>query len=447
MKKRISAAYLAVCFFLITFFFALPTSALADGGELIHEFSLPAPFLDDANAVCFYNTNIERTVFSKNADKVIFPASTVKVMSGLLFCEYFESTLDSEFTVTEEMLNGASGNSLHLMAGERVTPRSMIYAAICGGYNDACLALAVYSEGSVSAFVTKMNERARKMGAVSTTYKNPTGLHDPSMVTTARDTMLICLEASKNPLFAKISNAKSYTFPANDLSPERNIHTRNYLISEFITAEYYNPYCEGMNSGFTDEGGYCLATTVKYKGASYICVVMGAETLNDDSDGVIPSYGVVNRIVDWAKNSFKVVPALKKGDEVTVEDVIGGNKLRQKVTLICKEDLNLLIPANASVENDIVIDYHITKGALKAPFDEGHDAGYLSVAYKGVPFTTSRLVTSGSAQEGGISLVLSSIGKYTRSRAFIATCVCFAVLFPLSFPFRRRRKKRLIRKT
>ena len=49
--------------------------------------------------------------------------------------------------------------------------------------------------GSVEAFAEKMNERARKLGATQTHFKNPSGLSDPEHYTTAYDLYLIFNEA------------------------------------------------------------------------------------------------------------------------------------------------------------------------------------------------------------------------------------------------------------
>ena len=78
-------------------------------------------------------------------------------------------------------------------------------------YNQA-MALARDNAGSVPAFAEKMTQRAHALGAESSHFQNPHGLHDPHHYTTARDLARIGLAAMKNPLFREIVVTPSLVF-------------------------------------------------------------------------------------------------------------------------------------------------------------------------------------------------------------------------------------------
>ena len=89
------------------------------------------------------------------------------------------------------MLYGVSGRKFGLTVGDTLLLEDLLKIAVCGSYNDAYQALAVSAEGSVEAFVEKMNKRAESLGATDTSFANVTGLDDPSALTSAHDVLKI----------------------------------------------------------------------------------------------------------------------------------------------------------------------------------------------------------------------------------------------------------------
>lgn len=264
---------------------------------------LETPAIEHAAGVYLYNLENEQTILSYCEDALIYPASTVKIMTGLVAIDALSGRLDETVTVTAEMLKGVAGNNIALKAGEVVTVKDMLYAALCGGYNDACAVLAHLVGGSMAGFVKLMNERADALGAASTHYTNPSGMHHEDMVTTTADTFRIALEAAHTPLYMEITSAAKYVMPATNLASERNIYNRNALIARNKEIIYYYAAARGLNSGSTTEGGYCLVTTAEQNGLTYLCVVMGGEEI----DGKITSYTLAKTLLDWAFASYGYV--------------------------------------------------------------------------------------------------------------------------------------------
>ena len=110
---------------------------------LISSWALPVaatdaePALDEARAVYLYHIEGETTVIAQNADQSIAAGSAVKILSGLLFCEALAGR-ESEFvTITPEMVATSGGRSLGIRSGDVIPVGQLLYAALCGSYNDA----------------------------------------------------------------------------------------------------------------------------------------------------------------------------------------------------------------------------------------------------------------------------------------------------------------------
>ena len=105
-----------LCVVLCAVFLSLPTVTLPAAAE-----DISMPDLSRANAVYLYNVENDRVLASKNTDLSLFPASTVKIMTGLVAVEALEGRLDETVTVTRAMVDASSGFRMYLEADEIVT--------------------------------------------------------------------------------------------------------------------------------------------------------------------------------------------------------------------------------------------------------------------------------------------------------------------------------------
>ena len=204
----------------------LTLSALLSVG-LLPAAAEDAPASADVGVVLLLNLENNLTLYEKEADTNVYPSSSVKIMMGLLACRSLYDRLDEEVTVSAAMVAGVTGRSMHLADGEKLTVRDLLYAAVCGGYNDAAHVVACLSSGSVAAFVEAMNTEAQRLGTLHTRYTNPTGLHDPAMATSARDVSIIAREAYGNKLFMQLSSTRTHTIAATNIADERIFTNRN----------------------------------------------------------------------------------------------------------------------------------------------------------------------------------------------------------------------------
>lgn len=75
---------------------------------------------------------------------------------------------------------------MYLRAGETYTVEELLYGMMLVSGNDAAVALACHTAGSVQAFADMMNDKARALGMTGSAFENPSGLDAEGHYSTAR---------------------------------------------------------------------------------------------------------------------------------------------------------------------------------------------------------------------------------------------------------------------
>ncbi|MFM7604409.1 MAG: serine hydrolase [Prosthecobacter sp.] len=223
-------------------------------------------------------------LFEKNADKRGAIASTTKIMTGLLIVE--AGSLDQMVTI-EKSDTQCAPVRLGIKEGETYTRQQLLTAVLVKSSNDIAQALARDNAGSVTAFVEKMNAKAKGLGLQNTHFVNPhglPGLNEDQPYSTARELAVITKMADKLPEIRQIVKRQTYKFKKPD---GRSIDLTNTNRVLRTTA-----YCDGMKTGYTDAAGYCLVATGERNGRRRIVVV-----LNDTESGV---WRDAQALLDWA---------------------------------------------------------------------------------------------------------------------------------------------------
>ncbi len=392
------------------------------------------PEIDNCLAYCLYDITHDRTLVLEGGDKLLNTSTSAKVMMGLLACEMLEKQFDEAVIITEAMLTGSSGYCMGLEVGDRIKIKDLLYAAICGSYNDAAYVLAYTANGSANDFVSAMNSRAKTLGAISTHYTNPIGFPDDSaMVTTVSDTLKIAVAASKNKLYMEICSAKHYRCDAIYNGKNQEFYNKNQLISSNLSTEYFDPDCSGMNAGMSGEdGGWSIITVAHDDGADYICILLGAE----DTDGET-AYGSVGRLVDWCRktyNNYLVFPEGHSLGKVNISLTAFGST---EAEYILKEDLLAYIPDHSSP--DLTYKIELFSENIKAPVAKGEELGRVLIYSNGRLAGEGSLISDDDYEANGFMTAINNLGEYTKSRAFIATAVCFILLLTASVIISKRR--------
>ncbi len=396
----------------------------------------PLPSLDRAQTVYLWNEEHNETIVRKTSSEKIYPASMTKIMTGLVAIDLVENRLDEKIALTKEMLSDKKGTSMQLKVGEEVSFRDLLYAAICGGFNDATTALAIASAGSVENFVRLMNEKADFLGAHDTHYTNPTGWHDPTMQTTLSDTVIIAKAAMKNELYVTVSSAAKYTVSANNISKEFTVNNRNGLISSFYAYGYYNRHAKGLIAGMTDEGGYCVATFFEYGGFTYLCIVMGA----DKQDEVINSYAIANELISYVTYYYGELDVLRADDTVCklpLSLALSNKDGEDEYMLPCTtgEDVSLFIPYDNKSLSTLELKPYFYYDEFSAPISKGEVVGGVDIYVDGELRGTKPLVAARSVEANSFLLTMENAKNMLFSRGFLLFLIVFIALFSTYFYF------------
>lgn len=236
-----------------------------------------------AEAYCVINRKDGSIVYSKNMDDRYYPASITKIMTALVTLEHC-TDLDDTVVFNSEVMDSISSNSSTLnpvaILDEEMTVRDALFGLMLNSANECASALAVYTAGSIDAFVEMMNEKAQEFGAVNTHYMNAHGLDDDDHYTTAHDMAIIFDAALKNDVFRYVDSTAAYTIPATNKYGERNCTSTNQLING---ARPYEGVYAGK-TGHTANAGRTLVTAAYRDGMDLICVIMKSDNDNFYSD-------------------------------------------------------------------------------------------------------------------------------------------------------------------
>ena len=247
-------------------------------------------------------------IYEKNAHERLRPASVTKVMTMLLIMEAIDSgRIGWEDRVTASETAAAKGGSqVYLKVGEQMTVSDMVKSIAVSSANDCACAMAEHIAGSESAFVERMNTRAKELGMADTTFVNCTGLDDGAEAenhkTSAYDIAVMSRQLLKNH-----PDIKKYTTIWMD-----SIRDGTFGLSNTNKMVRFYTGCTGLKTGFTSAAGYCLSASAQRDGMELIAVVMGCETSKERT-------AACKSMLDYGFANFALItPGLQEDARVPV---------------------------------------------------------------------------------------------------------------------------------
>lgn len=215
------------------------------------------------------------TILTKDAELRRAPASTLKLLTGLLVID--KLPLDQEITVGDEA--NITGSSLGLLPGDRIRVKDLLTATFVFSANDAANALAVAAYGSMDGFVEAMNQYAKEIGCTDSQFKNASGMPAEGQYTTAQDLALIASEFIKNENLMEYVNMREATVrwtQSNGWLQIRNLKNTNLLLGAY-------PGDIGLKTGTTTEAGQCLVTYITREDGDLLLVLLGSKKRYSDT--------------------------------------------------------------------------------------------------------------------------------------------------------------------
>lgn len=226
-----------------------------------------------SNQALLINLSNGRVLFSHHSDEIIYPASVTKIMTVLIGIE--RSTMDEDVLIQAdfEALHFAGASQSGFGPGEVRSMSDVLHGIMLPSGAEATAALTYHIADGEAGFVALMNEKAQELGMINTNFTNATGLHDDDHHTTADDIAILLTYALENPDFRRIFTAQTY-----ELSVPNYFGTvmSSTLFANLMTNEVEGGLIIGGRTGFTLEGGRCLASLATDGEDEYVLITFGA---------------------------------------------------------------------------------------------------------------------------------------------------------------------------
>ena len=341
----------------------LRTAAATVAAVLLLSAGVSAAPSVSARSAILMDAGSGRVLFEKDADRKSLIASTTKIMTGLLVAE--AGNLEDCVTVPQEAV-GIEGSSLYLKAGEELTVEQLLYGMMLRSGNDAAVALAIVTSGSVERFVEEMNRKAQELELTETHFANPNGLDDEGNYSTARDLAKLAAFAMENQLFRRVVSTKSISFG------DRSVANHNKLLWQYEGAV-------GVKTGFTKAAGRLLVSAAERDGRRLVAVTIHAP--DDWADH--------RAMLDYGFSAFTPATLAAAGEGYGAAAVIGGTAMLAR----CRLAEGLVYPMLPDETARLRV---CLPRFVWAPVTEGAPAGYVEALVDGQPVGRAELVWDGS---------------------------------------------------
>ena len=375
------------------------------------------PFTSSVNAnaeistysphVILIESSTGKTVYEKDADAVLPPASTTKIMTAILTLENCELT--DVATVSHEAIYTVPIGYSHanLIEGEKLTIDQLLHVLLIPSANDAANVLAEHIAGSVDSFSTMMNTKAKELGCTNTNFVNPNGIESENHYSTARDLAIIGKYAMQNETFRKIVSTKSYTLPATNKYAEANrffTNTNQLILPDDRDSvdNYYYKYATGIKTGYTDAAGECIVASAMKDDKEYIAVILGGESTENGLSG---RFIDCRKLFDYAFDNYKTYTINEKNAVLKEVKVSNTSLFNSHLDLIVEDEIKLLLK-NTTSTSDITPVMEITSD-LVAPITKNSVIGTITYTVDGNTYTSNLLAGKDIAEYSFFNSVLS----------------------------------------
>lgn len=253
--------------------------------------------IEDVACGGLFDLNQKETLFAKNVNLQVQPASLTKVMTALVALKY--GSLDQVLVAGSDVyVNESGAQKIGLKEGDRLTLDQALRILLIYSANDVANLIASNVGNSIEDFVGLMNKEAKAIGATNSHFQNPHGLTDDEHYVTAYDMYLIFNAAMQYDTFSEIINTTEYStsyLDSTGASKEVTVSTTN----AYLKGDKQQPAgvtVIGGKTGTTQAAGHCLILLARDTASNpYIAVIM-----RDTDSGLLYSdmSSLLNEIVN-----------------------------------------------------------------------------------------------------------------------------------------------------
>ncbi|GAA3122422.1 D-alanyl-D-alanine carboxypeptidase family protein [Streptomyces echinatus] len=246
--------------------------------------AVTAPSIVAKGGYLMNNAN-NSTLYVKNADGRLSTGSTTKIMTAKVVLAQPSLNLDAKVEIKKIYSDYVVRNNAslaHLIVGDKVTVRDLLYGLMLPSGCDAAYALAdKFGSGSTTAarvksFVGKMNSAAAALHLQNTHFDSFDGIGNGNNYSTPRDLTKIASSAMKNATFRTVVKTKTYTAKTQTksggtrtMAPWKNT---NGLLGSYSGTI-------GVKTGSGPEAKYCLVFAATRNGKTVIGTVLASSSI------------------------------------------------------------------------------------------------------------------------------------------------------------------------
>ena len=346
----------------------------------------------NCSSAILINAKNGEILYEYNAHDKAYPASTTKVLTALLALEnesdYSKEIIPSHYAIYSVPV----GSSIaYFSEGENLNFEQVMYGLLLPSGNDAANIIAEEISGSISNFVSLMNDRALELGAKNTHFTNPSGSHDNNHYTTAYDLSLFAKEAMKHDKFREIISSSSYIMPStNRSSTERKFTNTNKLLSP--NNQYYYEYATGMKTGYTSNARNCLIASASRNGVDLISVVLGGTTTPNNKSAI---YTDSRNLLDYGFSRYEKTTIGKEGDTIT-QVIPKRSKNKLAVVGVLKNNIRMIHKTGETPEFTTTITLNEN---LTAPINKGDVIGKIEYYSDAELIAESQIIADNSIEK------------------------------------------------
>ncbi len=226
-----------------------------------------------AQAAVVIEDDSKTVLYGKNENLRFTMASTTKIMTALVALDYFKQS-DILTLYADNVEPVVVGFPL----GEKVYFIDVLYGMLLSSGNDAALMIAQNYPGGEKAFVQKMNEKAKDLNLINTKFEDSSGLSDNNYSTPLEMARLASASLT-NRTFAQIVATQKRVITNVSGSNKYELTNLDQLLGRSgIT---------GIKTGYTQEAGGVLITSMEENGKRFILVVMKSQDRFSDIEKIL----------------------------------------------------------------------------------------------------------------------------------------------------------------
>lgn len=396
-QKIYKKAHFSVCILLMLFVLLLPFPIFADDidyqdtNQDIIETSTTTeknPTLNARSCIVLDRTS-KHILFGKNENNKVKMASTTKIMTAIVIIE--NNDLNQTIEVSKKAA-GTGGSRLGLKTGDKITIRDLLYGLMLCSGNDAAVALAESTSGSIQDFSELMNKKALELGLTNTHFESPHGLDSNEHYTTAYELAKLSDYALNNKTFLQIVGTKNYTVTINGYP--KNLSNTNELLGN-LNGVY------GIKTGFTNGANRCLVTACKRNNMDIITVVLGCDTKKFRTQDSI-------KLIEYSFNTYEYInikdlinKEFEKWENENINAITINKGLNSNVNLSISPLENPIIPVKKEEINNITYSINI-EPIIYAPINQNDIIGTITVSAESNILLTANIIINNDIKKKNI---------------------------------------------